>query len=277
MSYIRFPAPGVQTYSTLAAFPAITSDGSLALALNTYILYVFETGTGWVVLSTPGSDGDVFGPASATDTALAVFDGVTGKLLKNSVALLSNGDLSGLTSISSDAFISSTADPASTGALRLANTDGIFLRNVANDGDHSITLGITDEFNFTTSLISSGIQMLCGGADYTTYIYADGGSYVGGAFDDGMNPIGWWLAMEGTAEVAVLIGPLGSEVPAARFMGEITGDSPAGSTLIQGGLGVGNSAAGDTLGTVIKKIEVFDQNGDSLGFIPVYNEITQTP
>lgn len=41
------------------------------------------------------------------------------------------------------------------------------------------------------------------------------------------------------------------------------------------GLGVGNSAAGNTLGSVVKKIEVFDAAGTSLGFVPVYDAITQ--
>lgn len=40
------------------------------------------------------------------------------------------------------------------------------------------------------------------------------------------------------------------------------------------GLGVGNSAAGSTPGTCVKKIEVFDAAGASLGFIPVYDAIT---
>lgn len=40
------------------------------------------------------------------------------------------------------------------------------------------------------------------------------------------------------------------------------------------GLGVGNSAAGSTLGTVTKKIEFFDASGTSLGFVPVYDAIT---
>jgi hypothetical protein len=39
-------------------------------------------------------------------------------------------------------------------------------------------------------------------------------------------------------------------------------------------LGVGNSATGSTLGSVVKKIEVFDASGTSLGFLPVYNAIT---
>lgn len=40
------------------------------------------------------------------------------------------------------------------------------------------------------------------------------------------------------------------------------------------GLGVGNSAAATTPGTLTRKIEVFDATGASLGFIPVYSTIT---
>lgn len=40
------------------------------------------------------------------------------------------------------------------------------------------------------------------------------------------------------------------------------------------GVGVGNSAAATTPGSVIRKMEVFDANGASLGFVPIYNTIT---
>lgn len=36
----------------------------------------------------------------------------------------------------------------------------------------------------------------------------------------------------------------------------------------------GTAAAATTLGTVVKKIEVFDAAGTSLGFLPVYDAIT---
>ena len=38
-------------------------------------------------------------------------------------------------------------------------------------------------------------------------------------------------------------------------------------------LGVGNAAVGSIPGTIVKRIEVFDENGTSLGFIPVYDNI----
>lgn len=48
----------------------------------------------------------------------------------------------------------------------------------------------------------------------------------------------------------------------------------SGSLRIAGTLGVGNSASATTLGTVTKKIEVFDAAGASLGFVPIYDAIT---
>ena len=49
--------------------------------------------------SGPGT-GDVVGPSSSTDNAVVRFDGTTGKLIQNSLAILSDsGDLSGLNSL----------------------------------------------------------------------------------------------------------------------------------------------------------------------------------
>ena len=48
--------------------------------------------------------------------------------------------------------------------------------------------------------------------------------------------------------------------------------------LLQGSsvksLGVSNSLAGTTLGTVTGKVEIFDAAGVSLGFLPLYDAIT---
>lgn len=78
----------------------------------------------------PAGAGDVSGPGSATDNALARFNGTGGKTLQNSVAILSDaGALSGLTGFSSSGnvdvtngsnaefwrFISSTGDLTLTG------------------------------------------------------------------------------------------------------------------------------------------------------------------
>jgi hypothetical protein len=44
--------------------------------------------------------------------------------------------------------------------------------------------------------------------------------------------------------------------------------------LATAGIGVGNSAAASAVGTLVKKVEIFDASGNSLGFVPVYSSIT---
>ncbi len=44
--------------------------------------------------------------------------------------------------------------------------------------------------------------------------------------------------------------------------------------LATGGIGVGNSVAATTPGTVTRKIQVFDASGASIGFVPVYDAIS---
>lgn len=48
----------------------------------------------------------------------------------------------------------------------------------------------------------------------------------------------------------------------------------SGDILITGHIGVGNSAAASIPGSIVKKIQIFDQGGNSLGYLPVYNSIT---
>lgn len=52
--------------------------------------------TQWVD-QTGGGSGDVAGPSSATGNAVALFDGTTGKLIKDSTKLLPSGDVVGTT------------------------------------------------------------------------------------------------------------------------------------------------------------------------------------
>ena len=72
--------------------------------------------------------GDVVGPASSTDNALARFDLATGKLLQNSTGILTDaGALSGLTSIDA------------TGAITLTKSSAIILGLASPTGQVSST------------------------------------------------------------------------------------------------------------------------------------------
>jgi hypothetical protein len=82
----------IQLYrtTTAAAVPVNTNlaDGELAINTTDEKLY-FKNAAGTVKLlaSTSGASGDVVGPASATDNALAAFDGITGKLIKQAATV----------------------------------------------------------------------------------------------------------------------------------------------------------------------------------------------
>jgi hypothetical protein len=79
-------------YSTTASAVPLAANlvpGELAINTNDGKLY-YENSSGVVTLlaSTSGASGDVVGPASATDNAIARFDGTTGKLIQNSAVTI---------------------------------------------------------------------------------------------------------------------------------------------------------------------------------------------
>jgi hypothetical protein len=79
-------------YSTTAAAVPTAGNlvpGELAINITDGKLY-YENNSGVVTLlaSSSGASGDVVGPASATDNAIARFDGTTGKLIQNSAVTI---------------------------------------------------------------------------------------------------------------------------------------------------------------------------------------------
>ena len=68
----------------------------------------------------------VIGPTSATDNALALFDGATGKLVKAGP----DGKLAGSLAVGTTS--------AQSGAIRLANNQAIMARNVGNNADRMV-------------------------------------------------------------------------------------------------------------------------------------------
>ena len=72
--------------------------------------------------------------------------------------------------------------------------------------------------------------------------------------------------MEGTAQM-VLAGPTWQAAAGSISV-------PPNALLVAGSLGVDNAVSATTPGSVVKKIQVFDREGNSLGFVPVYSTIT---
>jgi len=117
---------GTATNVPLAANLTSTSSG-VELALNYAdgkLYYKNSSGTVTLLASTSGASGDVVGPASATDNALARFDLTTGKLIQNSVGILSDaGILTGLTGITSSGSI--TFSSLTSGRVSYTTTAGL--------------------------------------------------------------------------------------------------------------------------------------------------------
>lgn len=90
-----------------------------------------------------------------------------------------------------------------------------------------------------------------------------GGAYLathGDLYYSGVGPK-WW------------VGTTAEDIGIARQSGpllKVTG----GKLTATAGIGVGNSASATVLGSVAKKIQVFDADGSPLGYVPVYDAIT---
>ena len=101
MAQTGFTPISIYYSATAAAAPTAGNLVAGELAINTNdgkLYYKDSSGVVQTIASKAGALGDVVGPASATDNALARFDATTGKLIQNSVGILSDaGALTGIT------------------------------------------------------------------------------------------------------------------------------------------------------------------------------------
>ena len=104
------------------------------------------------------SSGDVVGPASATDGGFAKFDGTTGKLLKNSPAIIAAGDLPytfgdalTLTGNDIDVNVDGTTIEVSSDALRVKDAGITSAKLAANQSPQYATRTVTVSTNDTAT------------------------------------------------------------------------------------------------------------------------------
>jgi hypothetical protein len=158
----------IQLYfsTTAAAVPVNTNlaNGELAINITDGKLYYKNAGgTVTLLASTAGAAGDVVGPASSTDNALARFDLATGKLIQNSVGILSDaGILTGLTGLTSSGSI--TLSSLTSGRVPYASTGGL-LTDSANLTFNGTTLTVND---ITDSSLTVGRVVFAGTAGNLT-------------------------------------------------------------------------------------------------------------
>jgi len=115
---------------------------------NTLTKATLTAGTGITITNSTGSitiaatsGGDVAGPASSTDNAIARFDSTTGKLLQNSTGILTDaGAISGLTEITASGLVRTSGSGFQSG-----NATDSFSKFIHDGGNAA--LDISNEYN----------------------------------------------------------------------------------------------------------------------------------
>jgi len=227
-------ASGTATNVPLAANMTSTSTGA-ELAINYTdgkLYYKNNSGVVTLLASTSGASGDVVGPASATDNALARFDLTTGKLIQNSVGILSDaGILTGLTGLTSSGPI--TLSSLTSGRVTYAGASGL-LSDSAN-----LTYNGTN-FGVGAAPISTVRQYIRGtgatSATWSLYIDNSTPANIFSVRDDGNVGIG-------TSSPSARLGITTSTMNSQIVLGVSTSNSAYGSISLNG-----NSADSGRLG-----------------------------
>ena len=124
-----------------------TAKARLSVSAGTGISY--NNTTGVITNSSPSLGGDVVGPASATDNAIARYDTTTGKLLQNSVVLVSDtGVVTGVTELTASTKVVSPhfdAQNSAGGALR--NASGTAQLQWGGGGGNNLSVDVAININ----------------------------------------------------------------------------------------------------------------------------------
>jgi len=109
----------------------------------------YNSTTGVITNSSPSLGGDVVGPASATDNAVARFDSTTGKLLQNSVVTVGDtGAVSGVTTLAASTSVTTPIVQATNSAgLALRNSAGTSQISMGAGGGDNVTIAVSTNLN----------------------------------------------------------------------------------------------------------------------------------
>jgi hypothetical protein len=124
-----------------------TARARTSVSAGTGISY--DNVTGVITNSSPSLGGDVVGPASSTDNAIARFDTTTGKLLQNSVVTVGDtGAVSGVTTLAASTSVTTPIVQATNSAgLALRNSAGTTQISMGGGGGDNVTIAVATNIN----------------------------------------------------------------------------------------------------------------------------------
>lgn len=150
-----------------------------------------------------------------------------------------------------------------SGAITLSPGDNITLTPVGNDIEISST-GVSGSGNVSQIAVFDSTNSIASSSAFT--------------FDAlNLNITGGIVAQNGGANFTIDVSSTTIAVFSLNgnvMFGDGNGLNVGSNLLVQGHFGVANTAAATTLGTVTRRLEIFDDSNNSLGFIPIYNSIT---
>jgi hypothetical protein len=124
-----------------------TARARTSVSAGTGISY--DNVTGVITNSSPSLGGDVVGPASATDNAVARYDTTTGKLLQNSVVLVGDtGVVTGVTELTaSTKVVSPHFDAQNSAGGQLRNASGTAQLQWGGGGGNNLSVDVAININ----------------------------------------------------------------------------------------------------------------------------------
>ena len=186
--------------------------------------------------------GDVAGPASATDNAVARFDGTTGKLIQNSVVTIADttGAIAGAQSLTSPAASPLTLGTGTSGAAItvLSASNNVGVGTITPAAKLEIAGTYADEGSERTPATVQKLSVITGGGgDGATYFKTGwSNSANSGIFTVG---VGYYSSGSQVRDVITLRGSTGDvSIPSTT-----AASANAGALVLQGGISAGNTGS----------------------------------
>ena len=141
---------GISATGTYPAFTVTNTLPDQVVALTgAGTTTVTGTYPNFTITSTDSKVGDVVGPASATDNAIARYDLTTGKLIQNSLVIIDDtGAVSGVTTLAASTSVTTPIVQATnSGGLSLKNSAGTTQISMGAGGGDNVSINVATNIN----------------------------------------------------------------------------------------------------------------------------------
>jgi hypothetical protein len=230
--------------------------------------------------TSPSLGGDVVGPVSATDNAVARFDTTTGKLLQNSVVTVGDtGAVTGITTLAASTSVNTPIVQATSSAgLALKNLGGTTQISMGAGGGDNVTIAVATNINGANAQIdisptgtghvhikptgtgaveiaptNAGTMnnMVIGGTTPLAGSFTDLSVTGTTSFDGAQGTAGQVLTSAGTGNTPTWTTPTTGTVTSVGGTGTVNGITLTGTVTSSGNLTLGGTLSGVSLTTQV--------------------------